>query len=237
MLLSQGDLLKKGIKELEAQGGPESPFLKGLRMQLIGFERQERRQNERDQFHLAVSPELKPKTSSDYKEISPEEQELPLVDGFVSMNINIRLDSIKDLNRSMSYVRYHPNYGLLQGWISVYTVYDRGAGGFMAGRGARVKWFTPQIDLFLENINLRKCKGLVKKLAWRVTGSPPVIVGRYRITETIRAALRCNQSFSDMATAERYLESSFVQKTHPILIEKHGEEYRLKFYGRVWEDG
>lgn len=33
-----------------------------------------------------------------------------------------------------------------------------------------------------------------------------------------------------MATAERYLkgtiESSFVQKTHPVLIEKHGEEYR-----------
>ena len=237
MLLSQGDLLKESIARLEAKGGPESPYLKGLRMQLVGFESQERRQNERDRFNLAVSQELQPKTSSDYKEISPEEQELPLVDGFVSMNINIRLDSIKDLNRSMSYVRYHPNYGLLQGWISVYTVYDRGAGGFMAGRGARVKWFTPQIDLFLENINLRKCKGLVKKLAWRVTGSPPVIVGRYRITETIRAALRCNQSFSDMATAERYLESSFVQKTHPILIEKHGEEYRLKFYGRVWEDG
>ena len=176
-----------------------------------------------------------------YKETSPEEQELPLVDGFVSMDINIRLDSIKDLNRSMSYVRYHPNYGLLQGWISVYTYYDRGAGQFMAGRGAWVKWFTPEIDLFLENINFRKCKGLVKKLAWRVTGSPPVIVGRYRSTETIRAALRCNQRFGDMATAERYLkgtiESSFVQKTLPVLIEKRGEEYRLKFYGRVWEDG
>ena len=69
---SQGELLKESIARLEPKYGADNPFVKGLRMQLIGFERQERRQNEMDQFHLAVSPELKPKLAPEGPETEAE---------------------------------------------------------------------------------------------------------------------------------------------------------------------
>ena len=71
---SQGELLKRSIATLEPKYGADNPFVKGLRMQLIAFERQERRQNERDQFHLAVSQERQLRISSENQ--SPVEKQI-----------------------------------------------------------------------------------------------------------------------------------------------------------------
>lgn len=52
---SQIEVLEKTISRLEAKGGPESPFLKGLRTQLVGLQRQADRAQERERFNLAVN--------------------------------------------------------------------------------------------------------------------------------------------------------------------------------------
>ena len=55
---SQLELLKESAARLEAQGGPESPYLKGLRAQIVGLENRAARAQEREQFNLAVNSSL-----------------------------------------------------------------------------------------------------------------------------------------------------------------------------------
>lgn len=51
---TQIELLQEAIEELEKTCDPENPFLKGLKTQLIGMERQAERAMEREQFNLSV---------------------------------------------------------------------------------------------------------------------------------------------------------------------------------------
>lgn len=66
-MTSQIEWLRESISRLESKGGPESPFLKGLRTQLAGLESQAGRASEREEFNLAV-------TSSRNLAEEPEEQ-------------------------------------------------------------------------------------------------------------------------------------------------------------------
>ena len=51
---SQIEMLKEKIPRLEAKHGPDNPYVKGLKQQLVGLERQADRQAEREAFHLAT---------------------------------------------------------------------------------------------------------------------------------------------------------------------------------------
>lgn len=55
---TQIELLKEAIERLEPIHGPENPFVKGLKVQLIGLERQKERVMERETFNLTVKPPL-----------------------------------------------------------------------------------------------------------------------------------------------------------------------------------
>lgn len=55
---TQIDLLKEAIERLEPIHGAENPFVKGLKVQLIGLERQKQRAVEREAFNLSIKPSL-----------------------------------------------------------------------------------------------------------------------------------------------------------------------------------
>ena len=170
-------------------------------------------------------------------ESRPEDQSLTVPDDFVPVEILIRHDWMKNAEHSMAFIRYDPEHGLVQGHVRRYSEYDRGAGGFMSGRGALVTWFLPEVDVLLANINMRKFKGLSRRGLWWVAGDPAVIIGRNRSKNAIRSALSCHHRFHYEDDARKWLEgtidSYFVRETIPVSVEKHESEYRLRFSGRL----
>ncbi len=57
---SQLELLKEDLPRMEAKYGPDNPFVKGLKEQIIGLENQQFRANERERFSLSVGSSLNP---------------------------------------------------------------------------------------------------------------------------------------------------------------------------------
>lgn len=172
---------------------------------------------------------------------TPENQQPVAPAGFVETEISIPLAALANSGRSIGVVRYHPELGLVQGRILEDSVYVRGAGGYPGSRGARVKEFRPTVKLLLEEVYFRKCKGLRKQSVWRVTGEPPLIVGRDKPTAATYDALSYFTHFDSWADAERFLlgtvESTFVQETLPVEITLVGDFYKLRFFARLAPKG
>jgi len=59
-LKSQLELLKERVPALEAEFGPENPYVKGLKEQIIGLENQQLRAEERERFSLSVRSSISP---------------------------------------------------------------------------------------------------------------------------------------------------------------------------------
>ena len=55
---SQLELLKESVARLEPEFGPDNPFVKGLKQQIVGLESQAARAEAREQFNLAVNSSL-----------------------------------------------------------------------------------------------------------------------------------------------------------------------------------
>ena len=57
---SQLELLKERVPALEQEFGPENPYVKGLKEQIIGLENQQFRAEERERFSLSVGSSISP---------------------------------------------------------------------------------------------------------------------------------------------------------------------------------
>ena len=102
---SQIELLKDAIARLEAKGGPESPYLTGLKTQLVGLESQSNRAQEREQFNLAVNSRqqtapVQPAMDQVVKQVVeslPKEQLPPNVQNFLEEKLPSVLANLPNL--------------------------------------------------------------------------------------------------------------------------------------------
>jgi hypothetical protein len=165
---------------------------------------------------------------------SAQEPQLPA--DYRLIEIYIPIDALKHKSDGLDFVRYHPNFGLVHGWVSEDSYYDRGAGSYPGSRGARVKVYWPFVCLLLEDVDFRKCKEIRKQSVWRVAGDPPVILGRDKSTVASRNALSYGCRFDTKENALSFMtgsiESTFVRDTLPVVVEKYGSGFRLRFHGR-----
>jgi hypothetical protein len=166
-------------------------------------------------------------------------QELQPPSDFCKIEVFIPLDALKQQNPTLEFVRYHPRHGLVRGWISEQSYYDRGAGSYPGSRGARVKEFWTSVGLLLADVNFRKCKGMPKHSVWRVHGTPAVILGRDKSTRSVEAELRFAKRFDNAEDAKGFLtgsiESGYVRETLPVLVGRSGSGYQLRFSARPLE--
>lgn len=164
-------------------------------------------------------------------------QEPQLPSDYCQVEITIPVDAFKHASNGQDFIRYHLIFGLVRGWVSEESYYDRGAGSYPGSRGARVKEFRPRVDLLLEGVNFRKCKGINKQSVWRVAGAPPVVLGRDKSTASSISALFYGNKFSTREDAVCFfngsIESKFVRDTLPVVAEWHGSAMRLCFSGRL----
>lgn len=167
---------------------------------------------------------------------SPEEQQPAPTSDFVEVDVVIPMAALKDPTSDLSFIRYHPELGLVRGHVLELSHYDRGAGNYPGSRGARVKEYVPSVALLLEQVDFRKCKGIRRQSVWRVINDPPVIVGRDKPTTSTELSLSYPQRFDSNKEAERYfqgaIESDFIRDTLPVLAVKVGAAWRLRFFAR-----
>jgi hypothetical protein len=162
-----------------------------------------------------------------------------LPSNFREVEITIPLVALKDTGLPMRAIRYHPEYGLIQGYAEKYEYYDRGASSFPGGRGSRVRNHYAAVRLLMENVNFRRCKGLALKSVWRVTGAPEIVVGRQISNRTFEEAMSCSHRFSSAYEVEKYLsgelESRFISTTLPVFASRRDGNYFFRFFGRPLE--
>ena len=171
-----------------------------------------------------------------YKVSSAFEQEPQPSSDFQKINVLIPFAALKDKSIILDFLRYHPKHGLVRGWISENSYYDRGAGSYPGSRGARVKEFRPMVRLLLEDVDFRKCRDFKKTSVWRVVSDPPVILGRSKSTQSFQNDMYYGKKFDSKEDASGFLigtiESDYVRETLPVGVEKCEAGFRLHFYGR-----
>ena len=160
----------------------------------------------------------------------PESQQPGVPNGFVETEIFIPLAAFANPRRGIWVVRYHPEFGLVQGRILEDSCYDRGAGDYPGSRGKRVKEFRPIVSLLLNDVNFRMCKGLRKKSVWRVAGEPPLIIGRDKATAATFDALAYPPRFDSRDDAECFLRGV----TDSLLF---GRPYRSRLHALATHTG
>ena len=171
-----------------------------------------------------------------YKHSSASEQEpQPSLDS-QKVDVFVPFAAMKDGSKGLDFIRYHPKHGLVRGWISENSYYDRGAGSYPGSRGARVREFRPMFRLLLEDVDFRKCRDFKKTSVWRVVSDPPIILGRSKSTQSFQNDLYYGKKFDSKEDASRFLigtiESEYVRETLPVGVEKSETGIRLHFYGR-----
>lgn len=171
-----------------------------------------------------------------YKLSTASGQELQSPSDFQKVDVFVPFAALKDGSKGLDFIRYHPKHGLVRGWISENSYYDRGAGSYPGSRGARVKEFRPMFRLLLEDVDFRKCRDFKKTSVWRVVSDPPIILGRSKSTQTFQNDLYYGKKFDSKEDAGRFLigtiESEYVRETLPVGVEKCESGIRLHFHGR-----
>lgn len=171
-----------------------------------------------------------------YKHSSASEQEPQPPLDFLKIDVLIPSVALRHDSENLDFIRYHPKHGLVRGWISENSYYDRGAGSYPGSRGARVKEFRPMFRLLLEDVDFRKCRDFKKTSVWRVVSDPPIILGRSKSTQTFQNDLYYGKKFDSKEDASRFLigtiESEYVRETLPVGVEKCESGIRLHFHGR-----
>jgi hypothetical protein len=171
-----------------------------------------------------------------YKTSSAFRQEPHPPSDFQKIDVLIPFSALKDESKSLDFIRYHPKHGLVRGWISENSYYDRGAGSYPGSRGARVKEFRPMFRLLLEDVDFRKCRDFKRTSVWHVVSDPPVILGRSKSTQSFQNDMYYGTNFDSKEDARGFLigtiESDYVRETLPVGVEKCEAGFRLHFYGR-----
>ncbi len=185
----------------------------------------------RGDFERILAEHRKPVIPSD-----PESQQPTLPPEYLEVELFVPFVALRTPKKSFLVIRYHPEFGLVRGRVSEDSYYDRGAGSYPGSRGSRIKEYLPQVNLFLEDVDFRKCQGLTKVSVWRVTGDPPVVIGRNKSTVATRNAFHYGRKFDSQGEAYEFLvgsiESEFVRETLPVAIENCESSWRLRFHGR-----
>lgn len=168
---------------------------------------------------------------------SSDNQQAEIPEGFVEIQIVIPKTSIKSATTKFANIRYHPQYGLVVGKIVKKKYFDKGAGGFMSGRGAFVINYTPVVELLVPLVNSRAVTPKVRMVSgWCLTVDSNVAIGRARSGAVALRALGCSDNFASAAEAQGYfsgvLESHFLGETFPVKIVGRRESYELSFWAR-----
>jgi len=168
---------------------------------------------------------------------SSKEIQTPRVpEGFIETTLVVNANDLKEPNGDVRLIRYHLKFGLVQGFMTRRSYFDRGVGKFPGAPGARVTECKPVVLAFLDRLNIRNFKYLRKESVWRVTGNPQLVIGRDKTIEAITKEICGDIVFSRAKRIEQFfngsIESQFIAQSLPVKVTKKSGSYLLRFFSR-----
>jgi hypothetical protein len=170
------------------------------------------------------------------KDISrnPESQYTTLTKKLTPISISIPKACTKNMKSKVRYLRYHPEFGLIQGSIKLTRYFERGAGGFMSG-GAMISEYYAEVDVFLEGIDIRTISPVLRrhKNVWATLGDSDLLIGRNRSNNLIKKNLNPDLLFMSKLEIQKFFEgriiSGYFLNTIPVSVINKRKFYILEF--------
>lgn len=169
----------------------------------------------------------------------PEGQSAPLPENFVPVRISIPDAALKTDRIDWNTVRYHPEFGLVTGFVRHYSYFDRGAGAYPGARGARVHEYSADVALLMSLIKRGKTPSpLSRESVWIISPESEAVIGRWSENGVVRSSLSYRKIFRSEEGVKAFLHgttpSAFWQSTLPVSVHFNRDEgvHELHFRAR-----
>jgi len=165
--------------------------------------------------------------------IDPAAQPSVVGSNGIDVEIEIPFAAVDPRIGSLQYLRYFPPVGLLHGRIESSSYYDRGGGGFGAGRGKRTTWYRPEFRLLMPFVNLRLCAQIQRKGMWAVGVDEDARIGRLKNQKKPRLLPSITGGRESLAEAIDELtgaiETPYSLGTGYVQVTRRSSGYLLRF--------
>lgn len=218
------------IKELGLdRSGEYNYFLEQAKLDLYQIKKA---RGDFDDFYKLIGIIKPPPPKPSSKEIQTPQ----VPEGFVETSLVVSVNDLKGPTGHVRFIRYHLKYGLVQGFMTRESYFDRGAGGGPGAPGRRVTEIRPVVIAFLERVNGRGLRHLTKESIWRLTSDSNLIIGRNKTIDALTNDICGDIVFSTQKMLEQYfngnVESQFIAQSLPVKVTKKGDSYLLRFFAR-----